>query len=94
MARKPKKETAATPTAPMAPALYLAAEGIIREADTDAPVVFVDSGYKAHDTLERMVDSYNALRGYTVDQIRRGEFKNGIHATGDHIQIGNGNVNR
>ena len=92
MARKPKKES--NPAAPVAPALYLAAEGIVREADTDAPVVFVDSGYKAHDTLERMVESYNALRGYTVDQIRRGEFQNGVHVKGRNtVQIGNGNMN-
>ena len=64
----------------------------MKEAGTDEPVVFADSGAR-HEMLARMVESYNALLPYSREQIAKGEFRGGVRVSGRNaVQLGNGNT--
>ena len=89
-----KATTGAAVTRPKPETLWLGPEGIIYDSANRA-VVFADSGLKNSGLLERMVESFNALVGYGIDQIRRGDFKAGFNTVGNRdgfaVVSGNGN---
>lgn len=92
MARE--KKTVAAVLRPKPETLWLGPEGIIYDSANQA-VVFADSGLKNSGLLERMVESTNALAGFSMDQIRRGDFKGGFNTVGNGdgcaVVAGNGN---
>lgn len=90
MARKSTKDAAAKPSKPM---LYVGPEGMLYDGG-DKPVAILEPGLGNAELVLRIVESVNALSGYSLDEIRRGAFHGGVNLTcnsGFNYQNGSGN---
>ena len=89
MAKKGKQEVAARPVKPM---VYIGPEGMLYDGE-DRPVAVLEPGLKNAELILRIVESVNALSGYSLDEIRRGAFHGGTNVMGGdgfNVVTGNG----
>jgi hypothetical protein len=80
-------------TAPVKAMLYIGPEGVLYDGE-DKAVAFLEPGFGNSEMVLRIVESVNALAGYSLDEIRRGAFRAGTQITGSNaftFQNGSGN---